>query len=96
MHTFDMSDEMPDTRRDGFQHDESGEGSGPLSIRGPREPRFDESEAAWFDRPSSRPSAPPSIEKIRAAFRSSAPPAPAAKPIGDELVDEWLTAKRRS
>ena len=85
MHTFDTSEEMPDTRRDG-SHDDNG----PLSMR---EPRFDESEAAWFDRPSSRPSAPPSIEKIRAAFRSSAPPAPAAPPIGDELVDGWLTAK---
>lgn len=64
---------------------------GPLSLR---ELRFDETESAWFDRPSSRPSAPPSIEKIRAAFRSSAPPAPAATPIGDDLVDEWLEKPR--
>ncbi len=85
MHTYDMSEQMPDTRRDGREDE-----TGPLSMR---EPRFDESEAAWFDRASSRPSAPPSIERIRAAHRSSAPPAPAAPPIGDDLVDAWLAAR---
>jgi len=75
-----MIEEMPETRRNGAA---GSAGS------------FEDTENDWFDRPSSRPSAPPSIEKIRAAFRSSAPPAPAAPPIGDDLVDEWLD-KRRS
>lgn len=79
MHTFE---EMPETRRDGACQDAIGD-----------VPRFDESEAEWFDRPST----PPSIEKIRAALRSSAPPPPAAPPpIGDDQVDAWLSARPRS
>jgi hypothetical protein len=80
MHTYE---EMPETRRDGAVQ---GAVQGDVA-------RFDESEAAWFDHPST----PPSIEKIRAALRSSAPPPPETPPpIGDDQVDGWLSARPRA